>query len=264
MIESADKLRLVDMAKSDVAGRREGIGRKGLQCAHIDLAHRFIAAGAHCGQMAGGNDGQQFALAGLYLLLSLKGCGIHTLVGGRNRGLQCLLLVLRALSGLALLHITWTDEGQGADDAARLAGRAAQRQRDHMPGLVAGRADHLGAQVAQQLPAFIEHADRVMIAGQQQQGCTCIVQAHDELVVQLACIAGWGSGVEDVASDQHGIHGMGLDLGEQPVDQGLMLGLTAAAHEVLAQMPVGGMEKTHAAMVCQPAPVLLAIQPFLR
>ena len=45
---------------------------------------------------------------------------------------------------------------------------------------------------------------------------------------------------------------MDLNLLQQPVDQRLMLVLAALAHEMLAQMPVGGVKKTHAVMVCQP------------
>ena len=38
---------------------------------------------------------------------------------------------------------------------------------------------------------------------------------------------------------------MRIDLDQQPVDQGLVLRLAALAHEVLAQVPVGGVEDAH-------------------
>ncbi|MNS70182.1 hypothetical protein D3C72_1035230 [compost metagenome] len=149
-----------------------------------------------------------------------------------------------ALPCQALLHIAGTDEGQGADDAAGIA-RGAQRQGDGMLLRRACGGNHLGAQVAQQIAAFIEHADRVMVAAQRQQRNACLVQPGDQLVVQLAGIAGRCAGVEDIAGNQHGIHPMGTDLRHQPVNQRPVFGLAALAHEMLAQVPVGGVEDAH-------------------
>ena len=116
----------------------------------------------------------------------------------------------------------------------------------------AGGGNHLCAQMAQQIATFVEHADRVMVAAQNQQAHAGLVQPRNQLVVEFARIAGRCAGVEHIAGNQHGVDLMGLYLLQQPVNQCLMLGLAALAHEVLAQMPVGGVEKTHAAMVCQP------------
>ena len=118
MFHAAHFLRLVDMAQRNVVGGRESIGGKGFERAHIDLAHRLVAAGAHGGQMAGGDDGQFAAQRGLQLLLQIQGRFIHLLIGGLNGGLQGQLLVLRALTGLALLYVAGADKGQGTDDAA--------------------------------------------------------------------------------------------------------------------------------------------------
>ena len=52
------------------------------------------------------------------------------------------------------------------------------------------------------------------------------------------------------AGDQNGVHRLLVHLDEQPVDQRLMFGLTALAHEMLAKMPVGGMENPHWEVNC--------------
>ena len=115
------------------------------------------------------------------------------------------MLVVRALPGLALLHIAGADERQGADDASGLP-RGAQGQGDGMLLWRAGGGNHQGTQVARQVAAFVEHADRIMVAPQHQQRDASLVQLGNELVVQLPGIAGRRAGVENITSDQHGIH----------------------------------------------------------
>ena len=92
----------------------------------------------------------------------------------------------------------------------------------------AGGGNHLCAQMAQQIAAFVEHADRVMVAAQNQQAHTGLVQPRNQLVVEFARIAGRCAGVEHIAGNQHGVDLMGLYLLQQPVNQCLMLGLAAA------------------------------------
>ena len=57
------------------------------------------------------------------------------------------------------------------------------------------------------------------------------------------------AGIENITRDQHRVHRMRIDLDQQLVDQGLVLRLAALAHEVLAQMPVGGVEDAHGGVV---------------
>lgn len=93
--------------------------------------------------------------------------------------------------------------------------------------------------------AFAQRGRRIVVAAEHQQWHTGLVQLADQLVVQLAGVAGRGAGIEDVTGDQHGIHRPGFHLFEQPGDQRLMLGLPALAHKVLAKVPVGGVEDAH-------------------
>ena len=71
------------------------------------------------------------------------------------------------------------------------------------------------------------------------------MQAQHQLVVQLAGVGGGRAGVEQVAGDQHRVDLLRHHLRQQPVDQRLMLGLPGLAHEMLAEVPVGGVEKAH-------------------
>ena len=126
--------------------------------------------------MACGDDGQLAAQRGLQLLLQNLCGGIDLLISVLDSGLQRLLFVLCALARLTLLHIAGADKGQGADDAAGLAG-AAQRQGDGMLLRRTRGGNDLRAQVAQQIAAFVQYTDRVMVAAQNQEGNARLVQA---------------------------------------------------------------------------------------
>ena len=71
------------------------------------------------------------------------------------------------------------------------------------------------------------------------------MQAQHELVVEFAGVRGRGPGVKDIAGDDHCIDLLLGASAQQPVDQRLVFGLTAFAHEMLAQMPVGGVQQAH-------------------
>ncbi len=114
-----------------------------------------------------------------------------------------------------------------------------------MLGRVTGGSDDGGVQVVQQGQALAEHADGVVVAAQQQQGHFALVQLRNQAVVQGAGVAGRGAGVKNITSNQHGIHRMCLDLLQHPVDQDSMLALAAVVHEVLAKVPVRGVEDAH-------------------
>jgi hypothetical protein len=94
--------------------------------------------------------------------------------------------------------------------------------------------------------AFFQRGHRVVIATQQDQLALGIMQAHHQLVVQFPRITGRRTGVENVTGQQYRIHRLLLHLLQQPVDQRLMLGLPATAHEMLAQMPVRSVKNAHA------------------
>ena len=249
MLQPAHFLRLVDVAQGNVVRRRKGVGGEGLQRAHVDFAHRLAAAGAYGGEVAGGDERQPRAVAALPRCLLGECGGIHLGVGGSNGALQGLLLVLRALPSLAGLHVARTDKGQGADDAARRP-IGTPGQCDHVLLRRARGRDHGGVQVLQQRQAFAQHADGVVVAAQYQQGRARLVQARNQVVVQRARVAGRGGGVKNIADHQHGIHLVLCHFGEQPLDQRRVLGLAALAHEVLAQVPVGGVKKAHTKVQC--------------
>ena len=101
------------------------------------------------------------------------------------------------------------------------------------------------ASTGEQFAAFTQGRHRIMIAAQQQQAHPRRMQAHHQLAVKLAGVTGRCAGIENIAGDQHGIHRVFIHLCQQPVDQRLMLGLPALAHEMLAEMPVGGVKDAH-------------------
>jgi hypothetical protein len=142
-------LRPVDVAERDVVDRRKGAGREGFERADVDFAHRFAAAGADRGQVAGG-DQRQFAAEFGFQFGGDRGGyrrRMHGAVMPLNGLLQRLLLVFGALPGLALQHVARTDERNGADDAARLA--IALRQDLYLcRRIIRGCADHRGARQA--------------------------------------------------------------------------------------------------------------------
>jgi hypothetical protein len=72
-----------------------------------------------------------------------------------------------------------------------------------------------------------------------------VAQLDHQAVVLLARIAGRRAGVEHVAGDQQHVHRMRPHLFQQPGAERLMLSLAGLAHEVLAQVPVGGVQKAH-------------------
>ena len=161
-----------------------------------------------------------------------------------NGRLQRQLFVFGTLPGLALQHVARADEGDGADDAAGFA--VALRQDDDLRRRVGVCcADDGGSEVGEEFAAFAQRGRRIMVAAEHEQRHASLVQLPDQLVVKLAGVAGRSAGVEDIASDQHGIHRLGFYLFKHPGDQRLMLGLPALAHEVLAKVPVGGMEDAH-------------------
>ena len=109
-----------------------------------------------------------------------------------------------------------------------------------------GRTRHdQRAETGQQIFAFSEYRHRVVVAAEQDQPHLGVVQALDQLVVQLAGVRRRRARVENVTCDEHGIDGLGDHGIEQPVDQGLMLGLACLAHEMLTEMPVGGVKEAH-------------------
>ena len=248
MFQSADFLRPVDVAERDVVGRRKGSGGEGFEGADVDFTDRFAGAGADRGQVAGGDDGQRAAeiraeFGGKGALAFDGGCE-HAGVMFLDGGLQRHLLVFGALPGLALQHVARADKGNSTDDAARFAVALGQ-DNDLLGGVEVCRGDDGGAQMGEEFAAFAQRGRRIVVAAEHQQRYAGLVQLANQLVVQLAGVAGRGAGVEDVAGDQHGIHRLGFHLFEQPGDQRLMLGLPALAHEVLAKVPVGGVEDTH-------------------
>jgi hypothetical protein len=118
------------------------------------------------------------------------------------------------------------------------------------------RGDHRGAQVGEQFAAFAQRRRRIVVAAEHQQRHASLVQLADQLVVQLAGVAGRRAGIEDVAGNQHRVDLMFRHLFEQPGYQRLMLGLPAFAHEMLAEMPVGGVEEAHHSAVIRQPPAL--------
>jgi len=97
-----------------------------------------------------------------------------------------------------LQDIARTNEGDRAQHGAR--GAIAARQYQYLLfGVGRDAGDHLGMQLCQQRPAFTQRRHRIVIAAQYHQPGAGPVQGNDELVVLLACIAGRGTGIEDVA-----------------------------------------------------------------
>ncbi|MNT74669.1 hypothetical protein D3C72_2135080 [compost metagenome] len=97
----------------------------------------------------------------------------------------------------------------------------------------------------QQGLALAEHGHRIVVAAEHHQLATAAAQLDDKAVVLLAGIAGRRTGVEDIAGDQQRIDLMHAHLLDQPGAERLVLGLAGLAHEVLAEVPVGGVEDAH-------------------
>ncbi|MNN44964.1 hypothetical protein D3C81_1592750 [compost metagenome] len=152
------------MSQGDVVRRREGIGGEGFQRADVDFPHRLAGAGAHRGQVSGGDDRQSAA----QLAAALLGQGEELLVVVLDGLLQGQLLVRRALPRLALQHIPRTDEGNGAEDGTHLAGTTLEHQQLLLQGR-AHRRHHAGIQLRQQGAALAEHGHRIMVAAQHHQ-----------------------------------------------------------------------------------------------
>jgi phage tail sheath gpL-like len=161
-----------------------------------------------------------------------------------NGLLQAQLFFLGTLASLALQHIARADEGH-AQQRGRVASGIAQGDQLTRQVFLYRRNDG-AAQISQQGAAFFQRGHRVVIAAQQDQPAVRIMQAHHQLVVQFPRITGRRAGVENVTGQQYRIHRLLLHLLQQPVDQRLMLGLAAAAHEMLAQMPVRSVKNAHA------------------
>ena len=157
--------------------------------------------------------------------------------------LQRQLLVFGTLSGLAVEHVAGADEGDRADHAAGFPIPSGQHA--DLGGRVVGGRHHGRPEAGQQAAAFAQYGHRVVIAAEQQQRHSRALQPDHQIVVQLAGIAGWRAGVENVAGNQHRIHRVFHDLREQPVDQRLMFSLAALAHEMLTQVPVGSVKNAH-------------------
>src|SRR5471032_1272636 len=85
-----------------------------------------------------------------------------------------------------------------------------------------------------------------MVAAEDDQLRPGAMQLDDKVIVEFARVTGWRTGIEDVTGHDHGIHGVKVDLLDQPTDKGLMFGLTGFTDEMLAKMPVGGMKNAHA------------------
>ena len=230
------------MAEGDVVRRRKGAGGKGVETADIDLPHRLAGAGAHGGQVAGGDDRQrraQFRAARL-------GQGVELGVVALDGLLQRLALVIGALPGLALQHVTRPHEGNAAEQRAELAVAATQFQQ-----LVGWRradaGDHPGVQAGQQFAGLGQHRGGIMVAAEHHQAGAGSAQGDDEAVVQLAGVARRRGGVEDVSRHQHHVHLLLRHLVDQPGEKGAMLGLAGAPEEMLPQVPVGGVQQAQAA-----------------
>ena len=241
MLKAADLLRPVDMPQGDIGRRRKGAGGKGLQAADINLAHRIAGTRPDRGQMARGNNRQVAAQLGTFGL----GQGIEGLVMLLNRLLQRLLLVLRALPGLAFQHIARADKGDGAENRPRRAIAPMQHQQ-LFSQIITDTRNHPRAELGQQRLALTEHGHRIMVATEHHQLAASGAQLDDKAVVVLTGVAGRRAGVEDIAGNQHGIHLMRAHLLDQPGAEGLMLGLAGLTHKVLAQVPVGCMQNAHA------------------
>ncbi len=192
--------------------------------------------------MTGGNDRQGDAQLGATCLGQAMEFGIVPL----DSLLQRLALFIGALPGLALHHVTRPDEGNATEQRADFAITATQFQQ-LIRRRLADTGDHPGVQAGQQFAGLGQHRGRIMVAAEHHQAGAGATQGDDEAVVQLAGIARWGGGIEDVPCHQHHVHRLLLHLSHQPGKKGAMLGLAGAAEKVLPQVPVGGVQQAQAA-----------------
>ncbi|BAN98612.1 hypothetical protein E05_38460 [Plautia stali symbiont] len=84
-----------------------------------------------------------------------------------------------------------------------------------------------------------------MVAGQHNQLAAAGLQRHHETVKQFARVAGWRTGIKQVAGDDQRIHLMLQNRGQQPVEELLVLGGAAFAVKELTEMPVSGVNYAH-------------------
>ena len=84
-----------------------------------------------------------------------------------------------------------------------------------------------------------------MVARQHYQMAARLLKIDHKAVVQLARVAWRRTGIEDVARDDNRVYALRLGGGQQPAQKGIVFGRAALAVEVLAEVPVRGMDNAH-------------------
>ena len=68
------------------------------------------------------------------------------------------------------------------------------------------------------------------------------MQSCKGCVVELFTLCGRVDAIEDVTADNHSINRMIFHSAKEGFQKALMVGMTFLIHQLLAEMPVGGME----------------------
>jgi len=84
-----------------------------------------------------------------------------------------------------------------------------------------------------------------VIAREHGESHACVAHREDQPVVKLARVARRRAGIEDVAGYQDRVDAMDLRLLDEPRDQLFMFRLPGMSKEILAEMPVGGVQDSH-------------------
>lgn len=113
-------------------------------------------------------------------------------------------------------------------------------------------AQRMGAQASHQGRGQFDPRAGVVVAGDHHDGQLRVlfVSADDEVVQPLLGFDRRVDGVEDIAGDQQDIGLAFGQTGQQPGQETGVFEVPFLAMEVLAQVPVGGVEQTHGGTLC--------------
>jgi len=106
--------------------------------------------------------------------------------------------------------------------------------------------ESMGAQTAHQRCRQLDARTGIVVAGDHHNGQlgVLLVGADDEVIQPLLCLERRVDRVEDIAGDQQHIGMLGADLAQQPFQETSVFVVAFLAVEVLAKVPVGGVEQT--------------------
>ena len=206
-----------------------------------------VALGAFAGlaagrvEVAGGQHGHVLLAQAPHGVVRGQG----PVVGGNALAHAELALVGR-FAGHRQADVAVAQKRHGADHQRGAATGFGQGH--HLLGGVGGHAaHHVDAQPPQQLPRGVEQGGGVVVAAHHHNVAAIgALHLHQEIVVQLLGRVRGRGGVEHVAGHHQRFHAVGLHGPQQPDKKRPLLGQALLpGEEVLAQVPVGGVQYAH-------------------